>query len=133
MAFEKARPTFFSSRSLTPRYQIATACSLLSGSGRSVRIRRVVTCAKSEGLNGHAAQKVCSIRRALASMSSPVSPIRRSLRKPPWRFRQTFNVAGGGSPCTPCMRTRSGATCSSWIVSKRVVTSGPRYCGPPIS
>ena len=56
-----------------------------------------------------------------------------SLRKPPDRFMQTLSVAGGGSPWMRCMRTRSGASCSSWIVSKRVVTSGPRYSGAPIS
>ena len=42
------------------------------------------------------------------------------------RFVATLSVAGGGSPTTPEIRTRSGATSASSIVSKRAVTSGPR-------
>ena len=48
-ALEKARPTFFSSGSFALILRIATACSFVSGSGSSVRIRRVVTWAKSPG------------------------------------------------------------------------------------
>ena len=70
---------------------------------------------------------------ALASMSRPVRQAVMLLRKPPARLMQTFRVGGGGCPWTPYMRTRSGPSCSSWMVSKRVVTSGPKYSGPPIS
>ena len=87
---------------------------------------RVVTWAKSPGAKGHASQKASSMSFALASTSSPVRQTLMSLRKPPERFMQTLSVAGGGSPWMPCMRTRSGPSCSSWMVSKRVVTSGPR-------
>ena len=42
-------------------------------------------------------------------------------------------VAGGGSPRTSLIRTRSGPASDSRMVSKRAVTSGLWYAGPPIS
>ena len=47
-----------------------------------------------------------------------------ALRKPPMLFSDTFSVGGGGSPSTPLMRTRSGPSADSSMVSIRAVTSG---------
>jgi hypothetical protein len=45
----------------------------------------------------------------------------------------TFRVGGGGSPLTPLIRTRSGPSSDSSMVSTRSVTSGLAYRAPPIS
>jgi hypothetical protein len=133
MALDTARPTLRSSGSLTVSRQRATASSFVAGSSLSVRTRRVVTLAKSSGPWGQASQNASSTSAALASMSRPVRAMARSLRNPPSSFIATFSVAGGGSPRTPLMRTRSGPVRASSMVSNRAVTSGPRYAGGPIS
>ena len=89
--------------------------------------------AKSSGPYGQASQNAASANAAFSSMSSPVSATVNELRYPPSSFIATFSVDGGGSPRVPDTRTRSRPTCSTSIVSKRAVTSGPRYSGPPIS
>ena len=57
-------------------------------------------------------------------MSRPVSTNVIALRNPPMLFSDTFSVGGGGSPRTPLMRTRSGPSADSSMVSIRAVTSG---------
>ena len=57
-------------------------------------------------------------------MSRPVSTNVIALRKPPMLFSDTFSVGGGGSPRTPLIRTRSGPSSDSSMVSNRGVTSG---------
>jgi hypothetical protein len=57
-------------------------------------------------------------------MSRPVSTNAISLRNPPMLFSDTFSVGGGGSPLTPLIRTRSGPSSDSSMVSTRSVTSG---------
>src|SRR6266567_3098281 len=47
--------------------------------------------------------------------------------------RATLAVAGGESPRTPEIRTRSGPSADSRTLSRRAVASGLRYAGPPIS
>ena len=54
-------------------------------------------------------------------------------QNPPMLFSDTFSVGGGGSPLTPLIRTRSGPSSDSSIVSTRSVTSGFAYRAPPIS
>ena len=126
MALNTPRPTFRSSASLRVRHHWATASSLDAGSILSVRTMRDSTDSKSSGPSGIAIQNASSASAALASTSRPVRATERSARWPPMAFIETFNVVGGGSPCTPWIRTRSGPTSSSWMVSNRDVTSGPR-------
>ena len=57
-------------------------------------------------------------------MSRPVSTNVIALRNPPMLLSDTFSVGGGGSPRTPLMRTRSGPSCDSSMLSIRSVTSG---------
>ena len=87
----------------------------------------------SAGRAGSAASNWARAKAALASMRSPVSTNVTSLRCPPSELRQTFVVGGGGSPRTPQIRTRSGPSSASSIVSNRATTSGPAYRGPVIS
>jgi hypothetical protein len=57
-------------------------------------------------------------------MSRPVSTNVMALRKPPTLLSDTLSVGGGGSPRTPLMRTRSGPSSLSVMLSTRSVTSG---------
>ncbi|CNJ90423.1 Uncharacterised protein [Mycobacterium tuberculosis] len=57
-------------------------------------------------------------------MSRPVNTKVMALRNPPMLFSDTFSVGGGGSPITPLMRTRSGPSSNSSMLSIRAVTSG---------
>lgn len=56
-----------------------------------------------------------------------------SLRNPPSEFSDTLYVGGGGSPRTSLIRTRSGPSSVSTMLSSRAVTSGPAYRAPVIS
>ena len=133
MASANARPTLRSSASFTVTRQIAVASSCVAGSDLSVRTTRLTIESKSSGPYGQASQNVASTSAAFASMSRPVRATVNALRKPPSSFIATLRVDGGACPRTPLMRTRSRPTCSSSIVSKRAVTSGPRYSWPVIS
>ena len=55
------------------------------------------------------------------------------LRQPPSRLIDTLSFSGAGRPRTPDTRTRSGPSCSRWMVEKSATTSGLAYSGPPIS
>ena len=87
----------------------------------------------SAGRAGRPASNWARAKAALASIRSPVSTKVTSLRCPPRELRQTLVVGGGRSPRTPEMRTRSGPSSASSIVSNRATTSGPAYPGPVIS
>ena len=66
---------------------------------------------------------------ATAAFSSTWAPVMASViefRHPASRLAVTFKVDGGGSPSTPLIRTRSGPTCSSAMVSNRATASGLR-------
>ena len=94
----------------------------VSASGRSTP---TVDQASSAGRTGRAASNCARANAALAAIRSPVSTKVTSLREPPRALRQTLRSGGGGSPRTPEMRTRSGPSSASRIVSNRATTSGP--------
>ena len=49
-----------------------------------------------------------------------------ALRQPASRLAVTLSVAGGASPRTGAMRTRSGPSCASSMLSNRATASGLR-------
>ncbi len=125
VALEKARPTTRGSGSLTVTRRWAVASSFDAASGRSNRSSRTSTSAK-RSLPPSTSNSSSSARAALASMSSPVSTSVIVLRKPPTSLSATFSVSGGGLPRTPVIATRCSPSGVSAMVSKWVVTSGPR-------
>ena len=79
--------------------------------------------ARPPGIPAHTAS---AAKRAFSATPAPVSASVIALRQPASRFAVTFSVGGGASPRTPAMRTRSGPTWDSSIVSKRATASGLR-------
>ena len=104
------------SGSRTTQRSSALAASSVSASGWSVRAS---VHWSSAGLTVRPVSSCLRTRSALASMSRPVSTKVISLRKPPMLLSETLSVGGGGSPCTPLIRTRSGPSSDSSMVSTR--------------
>ena len=75
---------------------------------------------------GMPAHTASAAKRAFSATWAPVSARVMELRQPPWRLAVTFSVGGGASPRTPAMRTRSGPSEESSMVSNRATASGLR-------
>ena len=82
--------------------------------------------AKAARPSGMPAHTASAAKRALSATWAPVSASVMELRHPALRFAVTLSVGGGGSPRTPAMRTRSGPTWDSSMVSNRATASGLR-------
>ncbi len=79
--------------------------------------------ARPPGMPAHTAS---AANRAFSATRAPVNASVMELRQPASRLAVTFSVAGGGSPRTPAMRTRSGPSGDSSMLSKRATASGLR-------
>ena len=112
--------------------QITDRRGIAPGARRSNQGRRGGVDSR-RGSHGQTAQNWRVTTSAFVLASAPVRPIIVELRYPAPYAADTLSPLGGGSPFVPERPTRSGPIASTSIVSKRVVTSGLRYRGPPIS
>ena len=88
--------------------------------------RSSAVSAKPSRPPGMPAHTVSAAKRAFSAGCAPVKASVMALRHPAWRLAVTFSVAGGASPRTGAMRTRSGPSCDSAMVSNRATASGLR-------
>ncbi len=75
--------------------------------------RSSAVSAKASRPPGTPSQTVSAAKRAFSTGCAPVSANVMALRQPASRLAVTFSVAGGASPRTGAMRTRSGPSCAS--------------------
>ena len=130
-ALENARPATRSSPLLTVMWRRPEACSCV-GASDGASTKRTSTSSK-RCLPPRRRNSASSSQAAFSRWRRPLSTKLIRLRQPPSRLMQTFNLAGAGSPLIPLIRTRSGPSWVSWMVSKRATTSGFGYSGAPIS
>ena len=121
-----AHPSGSASFTVTRSWAVASTltgrrlCRSGSGGRRSRRSRRPPPRAASSDRR---------VRSAFSSMSSPVRTKVIELRQPPEQVDADLDSSGAGRPRAPEIRTRSGPTCSTAMVSNRATTSVLGYSG----